>query len=150
MEISVLDHRDPGVAEEVVAVQRAAYAVEAELIGFDDLPPLREEPEALAEADLLVLGAHDGPDLVGVLGYERDGDVVEIDRLAVRPAAFRRGVARSLLDDLHTREGPDARFAVSTGAANEPAIALYRSLGYLWVADEPLAVGITVSRFVRP
>lgn len=37
-----LDLSDPDVADRVVAIQRAAYRVEADLIGFDGIPPLHD------------------------------------------------------------------------------------------------------------
>ena len=40
--IEPLDLADPATAADVLRVQRAAYRVEAELIGFDGIPPLHE------------------------------------------------------------------------------------------------------------
>ena len=82
------------------------------------------------------------------MGYGRDGDVVDIDRLAVAPAAFRRGIGRALVAAVHDRE-PDARaFTVSTGTDNAPAVALYTSLGYRPVGSSVLD-GCPVTRFAR-
>ena len=128
--VVVLDHTDVAVATRIVDLQRAAYAVEAELIGFDRLPPLLEAPGDVARLDLELLGFTDEGLLLGLLGFERIGDVVEIDRLAVHPSAFRRGIARALLEDLHRRQVGAARLDVSTAARNEPALALYRRMGY--------------------
>ena len=38
--IKMLNHRRSDVAEAIVAVQRPAYAIEAELIGYDRMPGL--------------------------------------------------------------------------------------------------------------
>ena len=65
---------------------------------------------------------------VGVLGYRRDGDAVDIDRLAVDPAFFRRGLATKLLRELFVRERDATLFTVSTGFGNHPAIDLYERL----------------------
>jgi ribosomal protein S18 acetylase RimI-like enzyme len=144
-----LDHREPAVADEIVRVQRAAYRVEADLIGFDGIPPLHETDDEVVALDLTVFGVRDETGLlVGLLGYSRDGDRVTIDRLAIEPACHRQGIARSLLEDLHRREHVES-VEVSTGAANTPALRLYHQLGYRSVRRDRLAEGITVERLAR-
>jgi ribosomal protein S18 acetylase RimI-like enzyme len=140
--VDVLNHRDRAIARRIRNVQRASYAVEAKLIGYDEMPPLVETTSDVAQLDLIVLGAVERPTLRGVLGYRRQADAVDIDRLAVDPARFRKGIGRALLEELHRRERDANRFEVSTGAANEPAIALYRAVGYQLTCEE-------VSRSVR-
>jgi Acetyltransferase (GNAT) domain len=51
-----------------------------------------------------MLGAFDDGRLVGVLGYQRSGDVVDVDRLAVSTAHFRKGLGRRLREALHVRK----------------------------------------------
>jgi ribosomal protein S18 acetylase RimI-like enzyme len=140
--IAVLDHHERDQAGRIRDLQRASYAVEAELIGFNQMPPLVETTSDIARLDLTVLGAVELGALRGLLGYRRDADVVDIDRLAVDPEHFRSGIGRALLEELHRRELDADRFEVSTGAANEPAIALYRAVGYQLKREE-------VSRGVR-
>jgi ribosomal protein S18 acetylase RimI-like enzyme len=140
--IAVLDHHDRELAGRIRDLQRASYAVEAELIGFNQMPPLVETTSDIARLDLIVLGDVERETLRGLLGYRRDADVVDIDRLAVDPEYFRNGIGRALLEELHRRELDADRFEVSTGAANEPALALYRAVGYRLKRQE-------VSRGVR-
>ena len=71
----------------------------------------------------------------GVVGYAvtgRAGRHGYLQRLAVAPQVQRRGVARTLvLDGLHWIVRRDAaRVLVNTQPDNEPALALYRSLGF--------------------
>jgi ribosomal protein S18 acetylase RimI-like enzyme len=144
-----VDHRAPDVAAELMAVQRAAYRVEADLIGYQGLPGLAEGPAEIAGLDLTVLAVRDdGGELLGLLGYGRDDGVVDIDRLAVAPAAFRRGVGRALVGAVHDREADARRFKVSTGSDNTPAVALYTSMGYLPVGSKVIE-GCPVTRFAR-
>lgn len=146
--VVVLDHRDRELASRIRDLQRASYAIEAKLIGFDKMPPLVEDVADIAQLTLTLLGAVERGDLLGLLGYRRDGGVVDIDRLAVDPAHLRCGVGRTLVEALHRRE-PDAdRFEVSTGAANEPAIALYRAMGYR-LTNEEVSLDVPVAHFVR-
>jgi ribosomal protein S18 acetylase RimI-like enzyme len=149
MKVVVLDHAEPRLAAEIVELQRSSYAVEAELIGFDDIPTRRETADQVARLDLTFLGAVERGVVVGILGYRRLGAVIDIDRLAVDPSWFRRGIARSLIEDLHRREADASAFEVSTGAANTPAIALYEKLGYVREPDVPSPAGLTFARFSR-
>jgi ribosomal protein S18 acetylase RimI-like enzyme len=146
--IVVLEHRDPAVAARVVNVQRAAYAVEARLIGFDGIPPLHEDAADVVALELTMLAVVEHGRPVALLGYRRAGTDVEIDRLAVHPAHFRRGLARRLLTELHARETDATRFDVSTGRDNRPAIALYQSLGYQRAGDVALPEGVVITRLV--
>lgn len=148
MDVVFLDHTERRAAAEIVRLQRASYAVEAELIGFDDIPARRETADRVSQLELTFLGAVEGGVVVGILGYRRVDDVIDIDRLAVDPSWFRRGVARSLIEEVHRREADASAFEVSTGAGNTPAIALYEKLGYRRTADQALP-GVTMARFAR-
>jgi hypothetical protein len=58
--IVVLDQTDPQVAAGIVELQRASYAVEADLIRFDAIPPLQETAADVSGLELTILGALDG------------------------------------------------------------------------------------------
>ncbi len=147
--VTILDHREFETAATIVALQKPAYAVEAALIGYYQMPGLIESPADVAALNLTMLGAFDDGQLAGVLGYQRIVDVVDLDRVAVSQAHFRRGIGRSLLEALHERESTAIRFEVSTGSANPAAIALYTGAGYRPVREETLA-GINIVHFERP
>lgn len=144
----VVNHRERRTAERVRALQRASYACEAELIRDDRMPPLLETTEDVIGLSLTILAVEDGPEIVGVVGYVRTGDVVEIDRLAVSPARFREGIGRGLLGAVHRREHDARRFEVSTGADNAPALRLYATAGYSPVRTERRD-GVAVVDLVR-
>jgi len=113
----------------VLAVQRAAYAVEAELIGYPDLPPLHETLEALqATAEELWLCQEDDA-VVGVVGLEHGAEEMVIARLFVAPASFRRGIGSALVAHALSR-ARGRRVRVGTGARNAPALALYERFGF--------------------
>ena len=147
-EIVRLDHRVPAVAEQIVDVQRAGYQVEARLTGYDGMPGLHQDAAAVAALDLQVLGALDDGRLVGLLGYTRHGALVDVDRLAVHPEQFRRGIGTALLGDLHRREADARRFEVMTSTGNTPAISLYLQAGYVIVGRDD-AGPVPVSHFAR-
>ena len=144
-----LDISDPGIAAEVLACQRAGYAVEAELIGFDGIPPLRETLDELVRCGERFLGSYDAEGLAGIVSWKKLADgTVDICRLVVAPRAFRRGHASALLDALALAE-PAERFTVSTGAANIPALALYHRRGFVPLGTREVAPGVLVTLLER-
>ncbi|WP_405070842.1 GNAT family N-acetyltransferase [Kribbella sp. NBC_01510] len=143
-----LDLSDPAVAERLLTIQHAAYAVEAELIGFDGIPPLQEDLAGLMASTEHWLGRYDGAVLVGAVAYELTDDSVDISRLIVDPAYARRGHGRALLDHLDQLE-PRPVSLVSTGSANTPAITLYKARGYTETDQVEVAPGVYVTQLRR-
>ena len=139
--IARLDITEPGVAERVVELQRSAYAVEAELIGFDGIPPLHESASDVISLSIEWVGAFEDGTLVGGIGYRDRATERDIDRLFVDPALARRGIGRALVNAVLGV----ARVTVSTGTANPPALALYESLGFQRQGITEIAPGITVT-----
>ena len=146
--IKPLDLADRTLAERLLTIQHRAYAVEAELIGFDGIPPLQEDVDGLMSSTEHWLGRYDGDVLVGAVAYELGNDLVDITRLIVDPAHARRGHGRALLDHLDELE-PRRTSVVSTGTANTPAVSLYKSRGYREDSQTEIAPGITVTHFKR-
>jgi len=128
-------------------MQRSAYAVEAELIGFDGIPPLRETYEDFRACGETFLVSRENGELAGAVAYERNGHELEICRLVVDPCHFRRGVASRLLAALLEREHDWAVARTSTGTANAPAVALYRKLGFAETGRREVAPGVSVTLF---
>ncbi|WP_329387753.1 GNAT family N-acetyltransferase [Streptomyces sp. NBC_01351] len=147
MQIRPLDLADDAVAAAVHRIGRAAYAVEAELIGFDGIPALRESLAEMRAQALTWVGAvsEDG-EIAGFLAWEdgAEGGVC-IDRVCVDPAWFRRGVASLLLGHVPA----DRDVTVTTGADNAPAVALYERFGFARGADFSPAPGLRMASFSR-
>ncbi len=143
-----LDLDDDVTSVSVLALQRAAYAVEARLIGSDAIPALRETLGELRRAPEQWIGCGSGPELVAALAYLETPEVLDISRLMVSPAAARRGfgerLVRSILELV-----PRPMTIVSTGSANAPAVALYRKLGFDAVGEEEVRPSLTVTHFER-
>lgn len=146
VEVAELDLGDEETLERLVALQRASYAVEAQLIGAAELPPMRESPEQLRACRETFLGARRGERLVGAVSFRRAGGTVDIHRLVVDPGAFRGGVASALLDALEAREAGATHWTVGTGADNVPARALYERRGFEPTEERVVPGGI---RWVR-
>ncbi len=144
--IDLIDPADPEAARRIVEIQRSAYAVEASLIGFDGIPQLAETAEhVLALTNMQWRGAFDGGELVGVIAWELDAEVVDIDRLAVDPRFARKGYGRRLLRAVPTSQ----RAIVSTGTENRPATDLYLDEGFVVVGQTEVAPGIFTTQFSR-
>ncbi|MGG5260810.1 GNAT family N-acetyltransferase [Phycicoccus avicenniae] len=132
-------------AGRVLAVQRAAYAVEAALVGDDRIPALHEDLTSLQARPLRWLLA-DEPTVSGALGYERTDTTATIDRLVVDPARARRGVGRALVEELLRRTG-ETPVHVSTGRDNTPARRLYERLGFHRLGDREVLTGLWVTDY---
>jgi ribosomal protein S18 acetylase RimI-like enzyme len=132
----------------VLEVQHAAYAIEAALIGYPELPPAHETLAALqATREELWLCEEDG-ELCGVVGLEQHADELVIARLFVAPAAFRRGIGSALV--AHALERADGRrVRVGTGARNAPALALYERFGFRRLHEREPAPNVGYVELVR-
>lgn len=127
-----IDHADPAVARAMHAVLVPAYAQEAALLQVEHFPPMeRSAAEIQAQAGLS-LGAFIAHQLVGAMSLEPDDEPGQIlvSSLVVHPASQRLGAGLALLSEAIAR-APEAVFAVATAALNEPALRLYRSLGFV-------------------
>ncbi|MBL8507691.1 MAG: GNAT family N-acetyltransferase [Chitinimonas sp.] len=124
-----IDLADALLAAELLQLQRLAYRQEAELIGYPDLPPLKEGLPELMESGETMLGWRVDGELQGAIGFIEDGDGILICRLVVSPAVQRRGVAVQLVNAVLDWVGAQP-LRVSTAAANAPALALYAKLGF--------------------
>ena len=145
-DVGPLDVSDHGLVEALVGLQWRAYAVEAALIGHDGIPQLTETAAELRAAGLHWLGiAGRDAQPVAALAYSWHGPVLDIERLVVDPAVFRRGLGSRLIAAL-----PPAQISVvSTGRDNRPARALYQRHGFRHLTDVQVAPGLWVSRLRR-
>lgn len=146
--IQAFDIRDVTEARVVLVLQRTSYAVEAEIIGSRELPPLFETLEALRFSGEDFHGYFLEGTLVGAISTKRRGNVLDIHRLFVGPDYFRRGIGSSLLRFAEGFWGIE-KITVSTGARNEPAKRLYLSHGFVEAGEDEVVPGLFVSRFEK-
>ena len=140
-----IDLSDTSVASQVLVLQQAAYRVEADLIGFDGIPPLHESIEALIAAPLVWMGIESGGQIVAAIGITKETDSIDIDRLMVNPAVSRQGYGRALLSVLD----PGATITVSTGTRNRPARRLYEAAGFVTVGESSPVAGLQITHLRR-
>jgi len=126
-----LDLLDLDEVNALLNVQRLAYAVEADMIGFYDIPALKDTFQSLQSCNEAFYGYFRDGELCGAISYTRQANYIDICRLVVHPNTFRQGVGRALLEHLLATERDVSRFTVSTGQKNTPAIKLYEKYGFV-------------------
>lgn len=139
---------DPFFAGTLLALQHASYALEAELIGDDRIPPLQEDAQGLTAWRGRWITAWDGVDLVGAAAWAEHDDHVDIAKVMVSPSALRRGIGGALVSRVleHAAGRP---VAVTTGRDNVPAVQLYVRHGFEAEGDEQVPPGVWVTRLRR-
>lgn len=131
----------------LIDLQRAAYRIEAEIIGDDRIPPLHETSEELRAQPLTWLGAFDDDGtLLGAVAWQETAEEVDLDRLMVDPGAHRRGVGRALVKEVLARAG-ERGVVVSTGRDNTPARTLYERLGFTLTGEAEPVPGLWVVHY---
>lgn len=135
----------PSIVGDLLRLQRAAYAVEAALLGDDRIPALHEDENDLVAAGLDWLVELEGDEIVGALGYLMEDDTMDLDRLIVDPAHHRRGIGTRLVQ---RAQATASRIVVSTGRDNHPARALYARLGFVRGGDREVLPGLWISTYV--
>lgn len=145
--VQEIDASDRRTATRLLEIQQAAYAVESDLIGFDEIPGRGETVDDIVASSSRLdwLGVRTGGTIVAAMATSTQGATCDIDRLVVAPEWFRRGLARALLEAL-----PHGLAAsVSTGSANHPGIALYRSMGFEVESTAEVAPGLEITHLRR-
>jgi GNAT superfamily N-acetyltransferase len=125
-----MDVTDREVAEILLKLQIPAYMVEAQLINFYDIPPLKDTVETLQTCGEHFFGYFKENELCGAISYLVKGKTLDIHRLIVNPNHFRKGIAKKLFLFIEEYvEGFDT-IIVSTGSKNKPAVEFYLKRGF--------------------
>lgn len=147
--IKQLNIRDDKTAGQIVDLQKKAYVMEAELIGFYDIPPLKDMVDDIKNCDEIFYGYYEEDVLAGLISYKLEEDILDIYRVAVRPEYFRRGIARQLIEFIQTNNKGIRKTIVSTGLKNQPAVSLYLKLGFEKIREVEVAPGVYIVCFEK-
>ncbi|MEO3945717.1 GNAT family N-acetyltransferase [Gorillibacterium sp. CAU 1737] len=147
--IRPLDLSEPIEALRLLALQQASYLSEANVIGFSDIPPLKDTLPSLQESRECFLGCFWNVELAGCIAYERRGEELEICRMMVHPDFFRRGIADQLLHAVYEREAGVRLMRVSAVTTNEPAVRLYEKHGFSTADSREIAPGIYLAEYSK-
>lgn len=127
--IQLIDHAEIEIAAAIHSVFQVSYQVEADLVGSDNFPPLQRSIQNIANSQTDFYGFYIDKILAAVMELERSSNHFHICSLVVDPAYFRQGIGRKLITYAFDTHNPISA-TVETAAVNEPAIALYKKLGF--------------------
>ncbi|MEM7105220.1 MAG: GNAT family N-acetyltransferase [Bacteroidota bacterium] len=127
--IKKLPNNDIETTTQIHVVFQLSYAVEAELLGAIDFPPLKRTLESYLKSTNGFYGYFENDELAGVIEIERTDKHIDINSLVVKPKFFRRGIGRKLLE-FSFKNFDSNLFVVETGVKNLPATELYKKLGF--------------------
>ncbi|BFH65260.1 GNAT family N-acetyltransferase [Paenibacillus azoreducens] len=146
-----LSLQDDDMVDQIWRLQHIAYRIEAEKIGFYDIPPLLDTHETLQNCGETFYGclSEDG-ELIGAVAtaHESPGSLT-LMRMMVHPDHFRKGIAGRLIRHVLDEHLNIPLFIVSTGAKNEPAVALYLKFGFVPFDTFEVAPGVELTTFHR-
>jgi hypothetical protein len=78
--IKNLNIKEHAVAKKVLSLQMISYRVEAELLDFEDIPPLNETISQLQKCGEVFNGCFKHDELVGAISFKLVEDKIDIDR----------------------------------------------------------------------
>lgn len=147
--VQILNIHDKEIANEVLKLQLLSYQEEAKLIQFYDIPPLKDRVDKLIECDETFYGYFEGKDLVGLLSFKIEEGILDIHRVCVHPAHFRKGIGMKLLDHIEEMNTVIRKIIVCTGKANTPAIKLYVKKGFCIVRNFKVTEGLIMTELEK-
>ncbi|MFC1762717.1 GNAT family N-acetyltransferase [Planctomycetota bacterium] len=132
-------------AQEILALQQAAFREVAE--SYDDftIPPLTEtlDDTRLAFSQQTFLKVTMGGRIIGSIRAYHEGDVCYVGRLIVEPAYRRQGIGTALLLSIEGAFPESEYYELFTGHQSEETLCLYERLGYEEVGREPATDKVT-------
>ncbi|MBW4083790.1 N-acetyltransferase [Paenibacillus sp. S150] len=146
-----LDLQDGDILSELWSLQHKAYRLEAEIIGFHEIPPLLETRDMLSRSAETFYGSFDDSgELTGAVAVQEEAPgKLTVTRMMVNPDFFRQGVAGKLLEYIFEQYPDMEQYIVSTGKLNVPAVALYTKHGFVPAGFEEVAPGVELIEFHR-
>lgn len=146
--IKNIDIKDNKTAEAVLQLQLSSYKIEADIIGYQDLPPLKDTAADLQQSGEVFLGYFIDEKLAGVISFKLEQNEVDIHRLIVSPHYFRQGIAQQLLTDLESRSQRET-IKVATASKNAPAIRFYLKNRFKKTGEIKINSQLSLSFFVK-
>ncbi len=147
LEIRAISADDAG---QVLTLQRAAYATEAQIYGDPFLPALTQSLDELKQEldEAFGLVAALGDRVVASVRWALDGDVVHIGRLTVAPDQQGNGLGTRLLRLAELGSGATTA-ELFTGHRSEANIRLYLREGYREIRRESLHEGVELVHLAK-
>lgn len=147
--IQLLNIKDKVIAKQVLDLQLVSYPIEAKLINFYDIPPLKDTVDKLIDCTETFYGYYLDNNLAGILSFKIIDNILDIHRVCVHPDYFRRGIGEKLITFTENQNCRIDKIIVSTGKANIPAIKLYEKNGFKVVRDIEIAEGFYMTELEK-
>lgn len=146
--IKQFDIRITKYAEKLLEIQIPSYKIEAEIIGYGDIPPLKDTVDTLKQCGETFFGYYINDELCAAIAVKVNGNEVDIHRLIVHPDHFRKGIAQKLLTFI---EGQFEKkiIIVATGSKNTPAITLYKKNGFRMTKEVQVNEHLSLTYFEK-
>lgn len=130
--------------EEILTLQYLSYQSEADLVGTNDIPPLKQTiSEVIDEykcGTILKMVAENNVIIGSVRAKKVDG-TVHIGKLMVHPDYRGKGLGTKLLIEIE-QYFPDSRYELFTSTKSVDNIRLYQKLGYKIFSEKVLDCGL--------
>ncbi|MGG3283616.1 GNAT family N-acetyltransferase [Paenibacillus solani] len=146
--ISKLSLEDRDTVQQIWSLQHMAYPLEAERIGFLEIPPLQDTFDMIRLCGETFFGyVNEEGDIIGAIAIEPEQKQVTISRMMVHPGHFRKGIAGILIQHVLESYKEAPKFVVSTGTLNTPAVNLYEKFGFVKDHVFEVAPGVELTEF---
>ncbi|MTJ92057.1 MAG: GNAT family N-acetyltransferase [Desulfovibrio sp.] len=132
----------------ILALQKAAFTAEAQLVNDWNIPPMTQTLDELAEdlrKGIILKAVNDGGALVGTVRGHLASDGFYIGRLAVLPQWQGRGCGSALLEAIiaHVKkQGQTNRLVLFTSTRSERNLRLYGRFGFRPFKKSTTATGV--------
>jgi ribosomal protein S18 acetylase RimI-like enzyme len=146
--ITLCSLKEDDIVSQIWRLQHVAYRLEAERIGFEEIPPLMDTLDTLKSCGESFYGWIEDGELLGALAVQSDSlGSLTLTRMMVHPDHFRKGIADSLMKHILNEHRDIPLFIVSTGTLNTPAVALYRKHGFRPVSAAEVVPGVELTTY---
>ncbi|WP_226530240.1 GNAT family N-acetyltransferase [Metabacillus niabensis] len=147
--IKKIDMTNPILAQEVLHIQLLSYKIEAEIIDFYEIPPLKDTVDTLQQCGETFFGYFINEELCGVISITAENGVIDIHRLIVHPKHFRKGMAKMLLKFIESNNKGNETMIVSTGSKNIPAVTFYLQNGFIKAGETKVTDRLSLTSFIK-
>ena len=129
---------------EILALQKTAFAAEAQLVNDWNIPPLTQTLDELADdwrKGIMLKAVNEGGPIIGTVRGHMAPDGFYIGRLAVQPQWQGRGCGSALLEAMIARAEPN-RLVLFTSTKSERNLRLYERFGFRPFKKNTTATGV--------
>ena len=145
--ITSINNKDKDISKIIYLLFQASYKIEAKLLQATDFPPLKRTVSDFLKCNNTFFAYHLNKGILGIIEIDHTIST-HIQSLVVHPSSFRKGIGKQLVSFVLDHYTPIS-FTVETGAANYPAIKLYKKFNFQEIKQWDTDHGIRKIRFER-